>query len=182
MSRIDVIEEEFVIEDLESELEQEREAAQDLKSVEDAAKKEAEASAAKADKHGDEHASTEAASAAFDFDQAERATDELEQRVEQEEEPRDSQPQEFFTGVVAEVRQAFDSRKTAKAEREVAERTGNADLANKAAKREAAQEHHEGSLMDSMKESLGSAADAVKSAAMNAKEQAKEAAEGMKKK
>lgn len=237
MTRVEIIEEEFLIDELEDEIEQERLAAEDLKRVEDEAKQEAEASAAKADKRGDARAAADAASAAFDFDQAQRTTEDTEGRVESRTEDaddgwvevvecmvcetidedadgqssqsasseQDDDPmsavrsaaqgvasevktaaqsvkenvQEAFSGKREGMQEAHDGKKVAKAEREVAERTGNADLAAKADKREVMHEQQQGNLLDAMKESLVNAADAVKTAAANAKDTAKEAADSI---
>lgn len=156
MSQVELIEEELTIEDLENELEEDRKAARDLQRIENEIKEEAESAVAKADRHGDERASAEAASVAFDFAEAERATEEIEAE-------RDAR------GADGEV----------VVEREILVDAGDIDL-DDADWVQGDREDRESGIVDFVKESLGDAAEAVKSAAHNAKEQAKEVADNIK--
>lgn len=156
MSQVELIEEELTIEDLENELEEDRKAARDLQRIENEIKEEAESAVAKADRHGDKRASAEAASVAFDFAEAERATEEIEAE-------RDAR------GADGEV----------VVEREILVDAGDVDL-DDADWVQGDREDRESGIVDFVKESLGDAAEAVKSAAHNAKEQAKEVADNIK--
>lgn len=162
MSQVELIEEELTIEDLENELEEDRKAARDLQRIENEIKEEAESAVAKADRHGDERASAEAASVAFDFAEAERATEEIEAE-------RDAR------GADGEV----------VVEREILVDAGDIDLDDADWEMDADwvqgdRDDRESGIVDFVKESLGDAAEAVKSAAHNAKEQAKEVADNIK--
>ncbi len=78
----DVLESETVIENSADDAERARMAADDLRRIEEEVKQEAEASVEDYDDEGKEKCSVEAAGTAFDFDQAEEETEEIESDVE----------------------------------------------------------------------------------------------------
>ena len=76
MSRIDILEEDVVLDERTGEADRARMAA-DLRRIEEEVKQEAEASVEDFDDEGDERRSVEAAETAFDFDQAEGRTERI---------------------------------------------------------------------------------------------------------
>lgn len=72
-----ILEQETFIDDSTVDAEQARMAADDLRHIEEEVKQEAEASVEDYDDEGSETCSVEAAGTAFDFDEAERLTDEI---------------------------------------------------------------------------------------------------------
>lgn len=77
MADIDIVEQETFIDDPAAEAERDRMAADDLRHIEEEVKQEAEASVEDFDDEGKEPCSVEAAGTAFDFDEAERLTQEI---------------------------------------------------------------------------------------------------------
>ncbi|WP_087881551.1 BAG1 BAG family molecular chaperone regulator 1 [Arabiibacter massiliensis] len=87
MAEIEILEQETVLDDPQAETDEARMAADDLRRIEEEVKQEAEASVEDFDEEGDERRSVEAASAAFDFDQAEVQTEAIEEDVEDRMQP-----------------------------------------------------------------------------------------------
>ena len=77
MSRIDILEEDVVLDERTGEADRARMAADGLRRIEEEVKQEAEASVEDFDEEGDERRSVEAAETAFDFDQAEGRTERI---------------------------------------------------------------------------------------------------------
>ena len=77
MSRIDILEEDVVLDERTGEADRARMAADDLRRIEEEVKQEAEASVEDFDEEGDERRSVEAAETAFYFDQAEGRTERI---------------------------------------------------------------------------------------------------------
>lgn len=84
MTDIDILEEETLEIDSQEEARQNKMAADDLRHIEEEVKQEAEASVEDFDDMGDESRSVEAASTAFDFDEAERETELIEDDVDEQ--------------------------------------------------------------------------------------------------
>ena len=80
-----------------------------------------------------------------------------------------------------EVKAGMEERKAedaaAKREHETAQRTGSPEAAMRAQQHEARRDEKAGSILDSVKESLGKAGEAVKEAAVDAKDSVKHSVE-----
>ncbi|WP_239442898.1 BAG1 BAG family molecular chaperone regulator 1 [Gordonibacter sp. An230] len=74
MVKIDIMEEDVVLDGQTSEADRARMAADDLQSIEEEVRREAEATVEDCDDEGDEQCSVEAAETAFDFNQAQERT------------------------------------------------------------------------------------------------------------